>query len=215
GNRSLVTPRYDRVTSYRQIEVAKRCSRVTNSPDMLAVADGACAPDVRSRRRGRSAGHGYRGRHCGWRPDRLGYRVARIWPPRRGGRRRAAGHLRGLPPLREVALMPSAMFNPRPEPNHLLPALAGGIVLVIALPVFLVAGWPIGGWALATVLYVAVHALDLVVTRLGNGAKVFGVLFKALGLLVVLLATAASDKDLAISAVLTYALAYTAEFGLS
>jgi hypothetical protein len=107
------------------------------------------------------------------------------------------------------------MFNPRPEPNHLLPALAGGIVLLIALPVFLVAGWPIGGWALATVLYVAVHALDLVVTRLGNGAKVFGVLFKALGLLVVLLATAASDKDLAISAVLTYALAYTAEFGLS
>jgi len=79
----------------------------------------------------------------------------------------------------------------------------------------IVAGWPIGGWALATVLYVAVHALDLVVTRLGNGAKVFGVLFKALGLLVVLLATAASDKDLAISAVLTYALAYTAEFGLS
>ena len=111
--------------------------------------------------------------------------------------------------------MPSAMFSPRPEPNHLLPALAGGIVLLIALPVFLVAGWPIGGWALATVLYVAVHALDLVVTRLGNGAKVFGVLFKALGLLVVLIATAASDKDLAISAVLTYALAYTAEFGLS
>jgi hypothetical protein len=107
------------------------------------------------------------------------------------------------------------MFSPRPEPNHLLPALAGGIVLLIALPVFLVAGWPIGGWALATVLYVAVHALDLVVTRLGNGAKVFGVLFKALGLLVVLVATAASDKELAIAAVLTYALAYTAEFGLS
>jgi hypothetical protein len=111
--------------------------------------------------------------------------------------------------------MPSALFTPRPEPGHLLPALAGGVVLLVALPVFLVAGWPLGGWALATVLFVAVHALDLIVARLGNGAKVFGVLFKALGLLVILIATAASNEDLAIAAVLTYALAYTAEFGLS
>jgi hypothetical protein len=111
--------------------------------------------------------------------------------------------------------MPSALFTPRPEPGHLLPALAGGVVLLVALPVFLVAGWSIGGWALATVLFVAVHALDLIVGRLGNGAKVFGVLFKALGLLVILIATAASNEGLAIAAVLTYALAYTAEFGLS
>jgi hypothetical protein len=111
--------------------------------------------------------------------------------------------------------MPSTLLTPRPEPGHLLPALAGGVVLLVALPVFLIAGWPIGGWALATVLYVAVHALDLIVARLGNGAKVFGVLFKALGLLVILIATAASNENLAIAAVLTYALAYTAEFGLS
>jgi hypothetical protein len=111
--------------------------------------------------------------------------------------------------------MPSALFTPRPEPGHLLPALAGGVVLLIALPVFLVADWPIGGWALATVLYVAVHLLDLILARLGNGARVFGVLFKALGLLVILVATAASDQGLAVSAVLTYALAYTCEFGLS
>jgi hypothetical protein len=111
--------------------------------------------------------------------------------------------------------VPSALFTPRPEPGHLLPALAGVVVLLLALPVFLVAGWPIAGWALATVLYVAVHALDLIVARLGNGARVFGVFFKAIGLLVVLVATAASDKDLAIAAVLTYALAYTFEFGLS
>ena len=96
-----------------------------------------------------------------------------------------------------------------------MPAVGAAVAIGLALPVFLLAGWPIGGWALATVLYVAVHALDLVVTRLGNGAKVFGVLFKALGLLVVLIATASSDKELAIAAVLTYALAYTAEFGLS
>jgi hypothetical protein len=111
--------------------------------------------------------------------------------------------------------MPSALFTPRPEPGHLLPALAGGVVLLVALPIFLVADWPIGGWALAAVLYVAVHVLDLILVRLGNGGKVFGVLFKALGLLVILVAVAASDKNLAIAAVLTYALAYTCEFGLS
>jgi hypothetical protein len=111
--------------------------------------------------------------------------------------------------------MPSALFTPRPEPGHLLPALAGGVVLLVALPIFLVADWPIGGWALAAVLYVAVHVLDLILVRLGNGGKVFGVLFKGLGLLVILVAVAASDKNLAIAAVLTYALAYTCEFGLA
>ena len=39
--------------------------------------------------------------------------------------------------------------------------------------------------------------------------------FKALGLLVVLVATAASDPKLALAAALTYALAYTFELGLS
>jgi hypothetical protein len=111
--------------------------------------------------------------------------------------------------------MPSALFTPRPEPGHLLPALAGGVVLLVALPIFLVADWPIGGWALAAILYTAVHVLDLILVRLGNGGKVFGVFFKALGLLVILIAVAASDKNLAIAAVLTYALAYTCEFGLS
>jgi hypothetical protein len=113
--------------------------------------------------------------------------------------------------------MPSALLTPRAEPGHLLPALAGGAVLLLALPVFLVADWPIKGWALATVLYVGVHVLDFAIarSRVGNGARVFGVFFKSLGLLVVLVAVATSHKDIAIAAVLTYALAYTCELGLS
>jgi hypothetical protein len=113
--------------------------------------------------------------------------------------------------------MPSALLTPRAEPGHLLPALAGAAVVLLALPVFLVAGWPVKGWALAAVLYVVVHGLDyaLARTRMGNGARVFGVFFKAIGLLVVLVAVAASDQDLAVAAVLTYALAYTCELGLS
>ena len=113
--------------------------------------------------------------------------------------------------------MPSALLTPRAEPGHLLPALAGAAVLLVALAVFLVVGWPVKGWALAAVLYAAVHGLDYVLSRsrAGNGARVFGVFFKSIGLLVVLAAVAASDKHVAIAAVLTYALAYTCELGLS
>jgi hypothetical protein len=90
-------------------------------------------------------------------------------------------------------------------------------VLLLALPVFLVADWPIKGWALAAVLYAGVHLLDYLIARsqIGNGARVFGVFFKSIGLLVVLVAAAASDKTVGIAAVLTYALAYTCELGLS
>ena len=59
-------------------------------------------------------------------------------------------------------------------------------MLLLALPLFLVADWPVKGWALGTALYAAVHLLDygLGRTRAGNAARVFGVFFKAIGLLV-------------------------------
>lgn len=118
----------------------------------------------------------------------------------------------------------STVFSePRPEPSHLIPALVGGLVLAIALPVFLVAGWNLAGWGLATVLYVAIHALNLLLAQLrertsdlaASGVQAFGLFFKSLGLLVVLLATAVANPHLAVAAALTYALAYTAELGLS
>ena len=120
--------------------------------------------------------------------------------------------------------MPSALFStPRPEPSHLLPALGSAIVLVLALPVFLLAGWPLAGWGIAAVLWVAVHLLDVVLhrTRSGpgnlaaSGVQAFGLLFKSLGLLVVLVAALAASPHLALAAALTYALAYTFELGLS
>ena len=58
------------------------------------------------------------------------------------------------------------MFStPRPEPGHLLPALGSGLVVLLALPVFLVGGWGLGGWALAAVLWAAVHAIDALLLR--------------------------------------------------
>lgn len=120
--------------------------------------------------------------------------------------------------------MRSALFStPRPEPGHLLPALAGALVLLVALPVFLVAGWSLAGWTLATVLYAAIHALNLLLAHAGarqgslaaSGVQAFGLFFKSLGLLVILLAVAVTNPHLAIAAAITYALAYTAELGLS
>lgn len=120
--------------------------------------------------------------------------------------------------------MPSALFStPRPEPGHLLPALGGAAIVLLALPVFLVANWRLAGWGLAAVLWVAVHAIDLLLRRskgkTGNLAasavQAFGLFFKSIGLLVVLIAALAASPHLAVAAALTYALAYTFEFGLS
>ena len=120
--------------------------------------------------------------------------------------------------------MPSALFStPRPEPGHLLPALGGALVVLLALPVFLVTGWSLAGWGLAAVLWVAVHVIDLVLrrakTQTGNlaasGVQAFGLFFKSIGLLVILIAALAASPHLAVAAALTYALAYSFELGLS
>ncbi len=113
--------------------------------------------------------------------------------------------------------------TPRPEPGHLLPALGGALMIGLALPVFILAHLSIGGWALAAVLWCAVHAIDVILTqartRTGNlaasGVQAFGLFFKAIGLLVVLLVAAVANPHLAVAAAVTYALAYTFELGLS
>ena len=55
--------------------------------------------------------------------------------------------------------MSTGMFaTPRPIPGRLVPALAGSALIVLALPVFAVAGWPLDGWVLAATLWVAGQA---------------------------------------------------------
>jgi hypothetical protein len=115
------------------------------------------------------------------------------------------------------------LATPRPVPGRLLPVAGGGLVLLIALPLFLIAGWRVSGWALGAVLWAGMQALNLLVARLRKrsgslaaaGVQGFAVFFKAVALLVVLGAVAATDGHLAVAAVVTYALAYTFELGLS
>jgi hypothetical protein len=120
--------------------------------------------------------------------------------------------------------MPSSVFStPRPEPGHLLPALGSAVVVLLALPVFLLAGWSLAGWGLAAVLWVAVHLIDVVLHRsrasaatlAASGVHAFGLFFKSVGLLAVLVAAAVASPSLALAAAVTYALAYTFELGLS
>lgn len=104
----------------------------------------------------------------------------------------------------------------------MLPALAGLLVVLLALPVFLLAGWRISGWALGAVLWFGAEAFGALLTRLrtrtGNlaaaGVVAFGMLFRTVAVMVVLFAVAVSDKWLGLAAALTYAAAFSASFGL-
>ena len=120
--------------------------------------------------------------------------------------------------------MPSGAFaTPRPIPGRLLPALAGTLVVVLALPIFLIAGWPVAAWALAAVLWVAYQAIGLVLERMalgmGNlasaGVVAIGRMTRAVVLTAILIVVAVSDSTIGLPAALVYALAFTVEFGLS
>jgi hypothetical protein len=113
--------------------------------------------------------------------------------------------------------------TPRPVPHGKLPALAGTAVVAGALPVFLVAGWRIGAWAIAAALWLAFQAIGLLLQRLplGNdnlaaaGLVAFGRMTRAVALLAILIAVAVSDAGLGLPAAAVYGLAFTVEFVLS
>src|SRR6266550_4565529 len=102
-----------------------------------------------------------------------------------------------------------ARLMPVASPSSFDPAGAGGLllgvlVLCIGLGVligWLAGGWSLAGWGLAAVLWVAVHAIDLLLRRakpqtgnvVASGVQAFGLFFKSIGLLVVLIAALAAS----------------------
>jgi hypothetical protein len=113
--------------------------------------------------------------------------------------------------------------TPRPVPPRVLPVVAGGAVIALAFPVFALAGWPLQGWALAGVLWVAAQALGLLLARIRLGADSLaasgvvgvGMSFRAIAVMVVVIAVAAADADLGLAAGLLYAFAYTLELAVA
>ena len=120
--------------------------------------------------------------------------------------------------------MSARVFStPRPMPSRLLPALGGTLVIALALPIFLAAGWPVAGWGLAALLWLASQALTLVLTRLrsdesnlaASGVVGISMMFRAVAVGIVVIAVAASDAAIGVAAAVLYALAYTLELALS
>lgn len=118
----------------------------------------------------------------------------------------------------------SSLFtSPRPVPARLAPALAGSGLILLALPVFAIAGWPLRGWALAAVLWAGAQALALLLARLpldaGNlaasGVRGIGMSFRAFIVGIPLVAVTVADSTIGLAAVLLYALAYTLELAVS
>lgn len=117
----------------------------------------------------------------------------------------------------------ATLLSPRPLPARRLPAAAGGIVIAFALPIFLVTGWRLEGWALGAVLWLASQALGLIFERVGiheptlrgSGVVAFGMMTRGILLMVAAIAVAASDPRLALAGALVYAFAYTLELVFS
>jgi len=112
--------------------------------------------------------------------------------------------------------------TPRPLPSRVAPTVAGGTIIALALPIFAIAGWPLRGWALAAVLWVASEIFALVLARLPNspdnlaaaGMRGIGTTSRGLLVGVVLVVVTVSNEAVGLSAALLYAIAFTAELGV-
>jgi hypothetical protein len=112
---------------------------------------------------------------------------------------------------------------PRPMPERRLPVIAGGAVVALALPIFLIADWRIEGWMLGAVLWAGSQLLGLVFARVGiheptlrgSGIVAFGMMARGILLMLVVIAIAATDPRLALAGAVVYALAFSMELALS
>ena len=119
--------------------------------------------------------------------------------------------------------MSAGMFStPRPLPSRIAPTIAGGTIIALALPIFAIAGWPLAGWALGAVLWVASEIFAAVLTRLPNspdnlaaaGMRGIGTTSRALLVGIVLVIVTVSNESVGIAAALLYAIAFTVELGV-
>lgn len=117
----------------------------------------------------------------------------------------------------------SVLSQPRAVPPRAAPIAAGAFVVALALPIFVVAGWRLSGWALGAVLWVGGQILGLLLARLrygtGNlaasGVLAIGMMFRGVAVMAVVFAVAVARPHVALAAALVYAAAYTLELGVS
>jgi hypothetical protein len=88
---------------------------------------------------------------------------------------------------------------------------------VLALPVCLAGGFSISGWVLAAVLWAAAELLGIWLGRMPIGADnlgrsglvAIGMAFRGIGVMVVLLAVTVGNREVGVTALIVYLLAYT------
>jgi hypothetical protein len=119
--------------------------------------------------------------------------------------------------------MPRVLETPHPVPNRLVPALAGTAVIVVALPVFVLAGWPLGAWGFGALLWGVFQLIGILLGRLPmgmgtlgtTGVAAFGRMFRVIALMTILIVVTTHNQDFGLSAALMFAIAFTVEFGVS
>jgi hypothetical protein len=117
----------------------------------------------------------------------------------------------------------ATMLSPRPLPARRLPVLGGALIVAFSLPVFVLAGWSLRGWALGALLWLASQVLGLLFDRIGiheptlrgSGVVAFGMMTRGIVVILVALVLAVNDPELALAGALVYAFAYSVELALS
>ena len=115
------------------------------------------------------------------------------------------------------------MLAPRPLPKGNAPLVYGSVVVAGALPLFLIFGWPIAGWGIAAVLWVAGQLLVRVLQRqpigMGNlassGAVAMGRMVRTITAGVVLVVVTVANQSVGVAALAVYGIAYSVEFATS
>lgn len=95
--------------------------------------------------------------------------------------------------------------------------------MIVALPVVLIGGFSIAGWAIAAVLWAGGEALGFWLARVPTGVDrlrqsalvALAMSFRGIGVMVALLAITVADRRLGLVAVVVYALAYTLSLAVS
>ena len=119
--------------------------------------------------------------------------------------------------------MSGVFATPRPVPESRLPALGGTAVVIVALPVFVLAGWRLAAWGIAAAVWVVYLLVGALLRRLPLGSDnlaaaglvAFGRMTRAAGLVAVLIVVAVVNAGLGLPAAVVYALAFTVELVLS
>jgi hypothetical protein len=117
----------------------------------------------------------------------------------------------------------ATLLSPRPLPARRLPVMGGALVVAFSLPVFVLAGWPLRGWALGALLWLASQALGILFDRIGihepnlrgSGIVAFGMMTRGIVVVLVALVLAVNDPELALAGALVYAFAYSVELAFS